>query len=99
MTTLPLHVPADHPSYAGHFPGQPILAGVVLLDLSIRALQAACGCAVTGVAQAKFLSPVQPGELLLLDYEAGAASITFAVRSGERKVASGRFSVRENTAA
>lgn len=95
MTTLPLIVPIDHPAYAGHFPGQPILPGVVLLDLAARALQVASGCTVTGIAQAKFLSPVRPGEPLLLDCESSPTAVSFTVRSGERKVASGRFTLRE----
>lgn len=99
MTSLYLHVPLDHPTYAGHFPGHPILPGVVLLDLSARALQAACRCTVTGVAQAKFLSPVQPGEPLALEYEASAASVSFTLRCGERKVAGGRFIIRAHETA
>lgn len=93
MPTLPLPVAHDHPAYAGHFPGRPILPGVVLLDQAQRALELACGRRITGVAQAKFLSPVQPGEALELDYEAGAAGLRFEIRCGTRRVASGRYSV------
>lgn len=93
MPTLPLPVAHDHPAYAGHFPGRPILPGVVLLDQAQRALELACGCRITGVAQAKFLSLVQPGEALELDYEAGAAGLRFEIRCGTRRVASGRYSV------
>lgn len=93
MHTLPLPIEHDHPAYAGHFPGRPILPGVVLLDRAQRALEAACQCHITGLAQAKFLSPVTPGEMLELDYEAGTTGLRFEIRCGTRRVASGRYSV------
>ncbi len=93
MNTLPMPIAADHPAYAGHFPGRPILPGVVLLDRAQRALEQASGLRITGIAMAKFLSPVQPGEALELDYEAAASGLRFEIRCGERQVASGRYSV------
>lgn len=93
MTTLslPLAVAADHPAYAGHFPGQPILPGVVLLDEALFALAALQGVAATGqIKSAKFLSPVRPGESLRLDYSATAAGVfRFELKAAERVVASG----------
>jgi len=91
---LPLAIPADHPAYAGHFPGHPILPGVVLLDAALHALAVAHGMAAEqGLAQlksAKFHSPVTPGEALTLHYSVSPnASFRFEIRSGERSVASG----------
>jgi len=92
MLSLPLAIAADHPAYAGHFPGRPILPGVVLLDealLSLSALQGeqALRCEIKS---AKFLSPVQPGESLRLDYAATAAGVfRFELKAAERVVASG----------
>jgi 3-hydroxymyristoyl/3-hydroxydecanoyl-(acyl carrier protein) dehydratase len=91
---LSLAIPADHPAYAGHFPGRPILPGVVLLDAALHALAVAQGMAAEqGLAQlksAKFHSPVTPGEALILHYsESPNAGFRFEIRSGARSVASG----------
>lgn len=34
--TVQLALPADHPAFAGHFPGRPILPGVVQLDWAVQ---------------------------------------------------------------
>lgn len=89
---LPLAVAANHPAYAGHFPGRPILPGVVLLDEALLALAALPGVAATTVQikSAKFLSPVQPGERLSLEYSAMAAGVfCFELKAAERVIASG----------
>jgi 3-hydroxyacyl-[acyl-carrier-protein] dehydratase len=36
-----LHIPAQHPAFDGHFPGAPLLPGVVLLDEILEAVRAA----------------------------------------------------------
>jgi 3-hydroxymyristoyl/3-hydroxydecanoyl-(acyl carrier protein) dehydratase len=92
MLSLSLAVAADHPAYAGHFPGQPILPGVVLLDEALLALAGVQGkpAATAQIKSAKFLSPVQPGENLRLDYTSTAAGVfRFEVKTSERVVASG----------
>lgn len=63
-----LTIGADHPAYAGHFPGQPILPGVVLLDEALHALAAQQGVPVPAgqIKSAKFHRPVLPGEALTL---------------------------------
>lgn len=73
--TIPLPIPADHPAYPGHFPGRPILPGVVLLDAALHALATLQGGpAIRGqIKAAKFFSPVIPGEALTLHYTASPA--------------------------
>lgn len=96
--SLPLPVAADHPAYGGHFPGHPILPGVVLLDEALHALAAQQGMQVAGgqIQSAKFLSPVNPGEALRLDYAASTTGVfrfevVAADPAHERVVASGIF--------
>jgi len=88
-------VPADHPAFAGHFPGRPIVPGVVLLDRAILFAEEMLGEAGKSglnwqVGNAKFFSPVGPEEALtfLLTTKPSGA-IAFTVRAGERDVASG----------
>lgn len=71
---LPLRIAPDHPAFAGHFPGHPIVPGVVLLDEAVQALAAAEGLLPVSlqVGVAKFLVPVGPGEPLSLSYRATA---------------------------
>ena len=62
-------IAADHPSLPGHFPGHPLVPGVVLLDRVLDAIDAAhadLGLAPPAgplrLPQAKFLQPLLPGE-------------------------------------
>ncbi|SFW71539.1 MULTISPECIES: hydroxymyristoyl-ACP dehydratase [Luteibacter] len=57
-----LRFDAGHPSFAGHFPGRPIVAGVLLLEAAAQALHAWRGLSVRQVVDAKFLAPLLPDE-------------------------------------
>lgn len=94
---VPLPIAADHPAFAGHFPGQPIVPGVLLLDLAQRAIEQQTGCVLVGLAAAKFHRPVGPGEPLELQYELRANAVAFEIRSATRLVASGRFLLPAST--
>ncbi len=60
----------SHPSLPGHFPGQPIVPGVVILDRIVAAIES------TGVPidtlrlpQIKFLRPLLPGQFAQIDLD------------------------------
>lgn len=85
-------VPADHPAFAGHFPGRPIVPGVVLLDRAILFAEELLGRPGLNwqVGNAKFFSPVGPEEALTFTLQTkNSGAIAFAVHSAERDVASG----------
>ncbi|MDE2347404.1 MAG: acyl-CoA synthetase [Gammaproteobacteria bacterium] len=87
-----LEIPADHPSYPGHFPGTPLLPGVVLLDAALHRLER-MGRIDPGhceIASFKFSNPVRPGDELALAVTATEdGSTRIKLCSGSRAVASG----------
>lgn len=89
---IALPIAADHPAYAGHFPGHPVLPGVVLIDAALAAIADQTGHALSTreLASAKFLSPVMPGEALTLERRTtDSGAIEFTIHAGERMVARG----------
>src|SRR5882757_3771791 len=90
MITTSLPIAANHPAYSGHFPGQPVLPGVVLLDAVLHALERAGQSGRWDINNAKFQSAVRPGEALTLEHETlPNGSARFAIRTPDRVVASG----------
>ena len=85
-------VPLDHPAFAGHFPGTPILPGVTLLDTVLHAIAAATGIALDlcEISSVKFLSPASPGDELVIQHSiSDSGTIRFDILAGTRKIASG----------
>lgn len=87
-------VPADHPAFAGHFPGNPILPGVVLLDMALQAIAVSAGTRLDAceIGAVKFLHPVHPGDPLEIRHQFSAGgAIRFDIAVGSRKIASGNI--------
>jgi 3-hydroxymyristoyl/3-hydroxydecanoyl-(acyl carrier protein) dehydratase len=88
----PLDIDARHPAFEGHFPGRPILPGVVLLSeaMAVLATLESRPPQQWLLASAKFLSPAQPGEPLTMTHERLASgAVRWQIRAGDRLVASG----------
>jgi len=70
-------VPADHPCLPGHFPNDPIVPAVLLLELScavLRGLRPDLG-PLREVKTVKFTQPVRPGEPVRVSFSGGPAGV------------------------
>jgi 3-hydroxymyristoyl/3-hydroxydecanoyl-(acyl carrier protein) dehydratase len=90
---LELRVPADLEMFAGHFPGAPVLPGVVQLDWCVRLgrERLALRGAFRAMEQVKFLAPIVPEARITLHLElkAGGARLDFRFFGEEKKYSSG----------
>lgn len=89
-------IPTDHPTFSGHFPGAPIVPGVVLLDETLHAIARLSGVVVERctLSAVKFRNVVRPGRAVTLHYDfVGAGGVRFELRSGATIVASGSLKV------
>lgn len=88
-----LNIAIDHPVFAGHFPGKPIVPGVVLLDETLHAIASSSGPQHTWqISSVKFLSPLTPGESVIVMHELqpdGAAR--FDIMAGDRHIVTGNL--------
>jgi len=87
-------VGADHPALPGHFPGRPIVPGVLLLDRVLAGIGELLQRPVRTLQQVKFAAALLPDETAQVDVDARAERVEFSVhvrRGGERvTLATGR---------
>ncbi|SPP64779.1 hypothetical protein [Nitrospira lenta] len=87
----------DHPALPGHFPGHPVVPGVLVMDEVIETLREHYGQAliVTGLPSVKLSSPLSPGEPLTIDIaQEDSTTAAFTCRVGHRTVAAGSIRFR-----
>jgi 3-hydroxymyristoyl/3-hydroxydecanoyl-(acyl carrier protein) dehydratase len=87
----------DHPASRGHFPGDPIIPGAVLLSETLLAIEAGLGASLAPfhVTSAKFLHPTRPGDRVSIEYSrTPGGEVRFACAVQGRKVLTGQVSCR-----
>ena len=76
-------IPPDAPWFEGHFPGAPILPGVIQLGL----VQQAAGRRIRRIERLRLRHPVGPGDELVIRLDGGR----FVIRRDGRKIAEGEL--------
>lgn len=86
----PFCMGADHPSLPGHFPGHPLVPGVMLLEQVALALRAWRGQRLARVVDAKFVAPLLPAEAAVVRLtQAAAERIRFEIFRADTLLARG----------
>ena len=90
---------ADHPSLPGHFPGAPLVPGVIILDEVLGALiEWREDSQLTGIRTVKFLAPLKPEQPFTISLSAKnerAGEVHFCCRAEDRVIVEGRLEVAE----
>ena len=88
---------ADHPSLPGHFPGTPIVPGVVILDEIVAALTGwRKDSRLTVIRVVKFLVPLRPEQpftICLSASQDAESEVDFCCRVEDRVIVEGRLQV------
>lgn len=88
-----LSIPADHPALAGHFPGDPLAPGALILDAVLREARGR-GFQVTHLPRVKFSAPLRPDtpcRILLFECPGG---LEFQVITPTLTIARGNLACR-----
>jgi 3-hydroxymyristoyl/3-hydroxydecanoyl-(acyl carrier protein) dehydratase len=93
-------VPVDHPAIPGHFPGDPLVPGVVILDRVIEAAEDWLGyrLVVQELPQVKFLAPLRPGEHADVTLALSGFMLSYRVNRGGTLISQGTLRLRGSTA-
>lgn len=82
-------VPAEHPCLPGHFPGHPLVPGVLVLEQVARALRDWRQQRLVRVREVKFLAPLHPQEMVELELVGRSGQVRFEMRRDGQLLARG----------
>jgi len=82
-------IPHNHPALSGHFPGNPVVPGVLILEAVLVAASQQTENRILGVVQTKFLSVLLPDERCLITLTHSIHGLRFSCAVNNRTVATG----------
>ena len=83
-------IPSNHPSLPGHFPGRPIVPGVVVLEQVLVAIESTYGAlGALRLPQVKFVQPMLPGDIADVVLSGESPRWKFRVQRDDTLIASG----------
>jgi 3-hydroxymyristoyl/3-hydroxydecanoyl-(acyl carrier protein) dehydratase len=92
---------ADHPSLPGHFPGAPLVPGVVILDEVIATLaEWRQHSQLNGIRIVKFLAPLKPEQAFTISLSVRtehSAEVNFSCRAEDHIIVEGQLEVAWGT--
>ena len=74
-------VARTHPTLPGHFPGRPIVPGVLMLDHVLTGVATEMNCQVSVLQKVKFVASLLPDEIAIVACEATDDRLRFSVRT------------------
>ncbi|HEV7913049.1 MAG TPA: AMP-binding protein [Albitalea sp.] len=78
-TAFQFSVPSDHPALPGHFPGRPIVPGVLLLEQVLTGVGSALKRPVRRLQQVRFAQALLPGETARVAFDSDGERVKFSV--------------------
>ena len=83
----------DHPCLPGHYPGWPLVPGVVVLEQVLRAveMQAGVHLGALRLPQVKFIAPLLPGQVTRIELDGHAPRWKFRVWRDDELLARGEL--------
>ena len=91
--TAAIRVAKEHPALSGHFPGEPVVPGILVLERLLEAAEREFGRAlkVAGLAHAKFPTPLLPEEEARASFQIDGDRLDFEIEREGRLIARGLF--------
>jgi 3-hydroxymyristoyl/3-hydroxydecanoyl-(acyl carrier protein) dehydratase len=85
-------VAKDHPCLEGHFPGNPIVPGTLILERVIELLeQQFPEIRINEVVTAKFIQPLRPEQSFELSAQLKPGQISFECAIGDQTITAGKL--------
>jgi 3-hydroxyacyl-[acyl-carrier-protein] dehydratase len=99
--TTTVRIDANHPALPGHFPGRPVVPGVVVLERVLAAAELWLGRPVrpSSLPNAKFTAPLLPEQEAELQLKLEGDELRFSLSHAGAPLAQGLFRIAGDRAA